>query len=210
MSRNRRLSGLVTCLAALLFLGVSACSSPVGLGERKTDPPATQRPAPFRDDDSVAGSPSALPAVTAEKGLPFHDNQSLPPGILLTVQLVHSVSDQDPGVNGAFVALVDAPVAVDGNILIPRGAEVAGRVESTQASSVKGIRGYVRLTLDSVRISGLDVPIQTSSLFAKADNGTSARNVSSTNIVRLEKGRRLTFRLTEPFYLASQSAQAGH
>ena len=62
----------------------------------------------------------------------------------------------------------------------------------------------VRLALESVHMGGVDVPVQTASLFAR--QGPAADISPST--VRLEKGRRLTFRLTEPVLLAPQRTQA--
>ena len=60
--------------------------------------------------------------------------------------------------NGTFEALVDEPVVVEGNKLVPRGHYCSGRVESARSSSVRRDRGYVRLALDSIRIGDVDLP----------------------------------------------------
>lgn len=115
----------------------------------------------------------------------------------------HPNSNQ-PGANGKFLALVDEPVIVEGTTVVPRGASVAGRIESTRFSTTKPNHGYVRLTLDLVDIAGRELPIRTSSLFARGNAGDlHARNTPA--VVSLEQGRRLTFRLTEPVYVVGQS-----
>jgi len=75
-------------------------------------------------------------APNSETGIPFHDPANLPAGTLLTVRLKNSISAENPGANGIFEAVVDDPVVIEGNRLVPRGATVVGRVESARASRV--------------------------------------------------------------------------
>jgi hypothetical protein len=89
---------------------------------------------------------------------------------------------------------------IDGNILISRGAVVTGRVESARTSNLKPNRGYLRLALESVNVAGVDVPVQTASLFVRQ----SPQDDGSGSLIRLEKGRQLTFRLREPVYAANR------
>jgi hypothetical protein len=67
--------------------------------------------------------------------------------------------------------------------------------------------GYVRLTLDSIDIAGKNTRLQTSSLFAR---GNPASQNAALGLITLEKGRRLTFRLTEPVYLALEQTSPSH
>lgn len=173
---------------------------------------ADQHQVPFHDGDASANSGMANSAASQENGpqtgLPFRDSQNLPVGTLLTVRLKDPLSADDSGTGSTFEAVVDKPVVVEGNTLVPRGASVAGRVESARASALEHTRGYVRLTLDEIAIAGHDLPIQTSSLFARA-NADGQQNhpgahPASVSTIHLEKGRQLTFRLTEPVYVVGQ------
>ena len=121
------------------------------------------------------------------------------------MRLKSPISPEDQGSTGIFTAVVDEPVQVDGNSIIPRGVMVSGRVESAGASQIKRNRGYVRLTLESIKIDGRDYSLQTASLFARGDPNGSAlpEGENAANAVHLEKDRRLTFRLTESVDLAS-------
>jgi len=205
MSRFRTLLGLMTWLALLAFLMDAGCSRPTGPngsdGSVATDP----HQVPFRETDGNAPadsnatpvSPVSDKSAKTDTGLPFRDPDNLPAGTLLTVRLKDPVSTDDPEARGRFEGVVDEPVMVDGNILVPRGANAAGRVESARSSKMKGST-FVRVTLDSIDIAGKDLHLQTSSLFAR---GNGARHSPAIDAITLEKGRRLTFRLTEPAYV---------
>jgi hypothetical protein len=119
--------------------------------------------------------------------------EELPAGTLLTVRLKTSVYASTSPSERSFEAVVEQPVVMDGNIIIPKGANVAGRVESAQTSRIKPNRGYVRLALQSVDIGDRRVAVQTASLFAReAPLGN-----EPISVIHLEQGRRLTFRLAE-------------
>jgi hypothetical protein len=201
----------------LLPLGCSrpAAPRPDGSGQ------ASQHRVPFKEGASASDAhPDDVSAAQNKNlrpgsGLPFGDLQSLPAGTLLTVRLKNPIAASHPDVVGAFDAVVDEAVLVEGNELVPRGASVAGRVESSGASELTRNRGYVRLTLDSINIGGRELPIQTSSLFvrARADQTQvpgSAAAQPVVPVVRLEGGRRLTFRLTESVSVASPLDTAVH
>jgi hypothetical protein len=209
----------------LALLWAAGCARPAGLQSNASAAPADQHQVPFHDRDGAPSRPGGASATqdngpNPESGLPFHDPQNLPAGTLLTVRLKDPISAENPGVrnpgtNGTFEAVIDEPVVVEGNNLVPRGVIVAGRVESAQASNLRRNRGYVRLALDSIHLSGANLPIQTSSLFVRGNAGDTSvlqghaqpaeapQSPASAAVIRLEKGRRLTFRLTEPVYVAA-------
>ena len=187
-------------LATIALSCAVACSRPTGV---PTSGRADESAAPFRPETSgdrdIAGS---QPALSQEKGLPFHDSEIVPTGTLLTVRLKGPITAGTSTTSSSFTAVVDEPIVVDGNTLLPRGTTVSGRIKSARISTVKPNQAYVRLALESVHLGGLDVPLQTASLFTR-------QNPESDDLIRLEDGRRLTFRLTESVYLGTQRAQIG-
>jgi hypothetical protein len=188
----------------LFLLCAVACTRPAGAPTDQS-PLENDRQAPFQQDgaspDSVSSENSETPANT----VPFHDSENLPAGTLLTVRLSNPVSAETSIASSSFEALVVEPVVVEGNVVVPRGAIVSGLVESVRSSQVKPSRGYVRLTLQSIQIGDSEVPLHTASLFAPQ-----APFHNAAPLVRLEKGRQLTFRLTEPAYTANQRAKLTH
>jgi len=186
----------------LLLLCAVACTRPAGT---PTDQSAldSDRQTPF-EQHAVTADP-VLPEnrETPPNALPFHDSQNLPAGTLLTVRLSNPVYAETSIASSSFEALVVEPVVAEGNVIVPRGAVVSGLVESVRASQVKPSRGYVRLTLQSIQIGDSEVPVHTASLFAPQATFHNA----APPLVRLEKGRQLTFRLTEPAYTSNQRAK---
>lgn len=197
-------------LVVLALLFTLACSRPVNVATENPGatpeapfqgtPPAESAPGP----NSYAGSLSS--ASPQSRSLPFHDEDNVPAGTLLTVRLRGALTADASVTNGSFEAVVDQPVVIDGGTVVPRGATVVGRVEAVRISKLKPQRGYVRLALQSVRMGDVDVPVQTASLFARQTS--SAASDSSHSTVHLESGRRLTFRLTEAVALNAQRTQA--
>lgn len=199
MSRFRRSVGLWP-IALALFATIS-CSRP---GEVPTaEGPAQADQAPFHND--VSGPIESGPAnANVAPVLPFHDSDHLPIGTLLTVRLKEAISDGTPGAPASFEGTLDEPVVIQGKTLLPRGSVVSGKVESFRTSKLNPARGYIRLTLESIQSDSLDLPLQTASLFVRA----TPQQHASISTIRLDKGHRLTFRLSEPVYLVTQRAQA--
>jgi hypothetical protein len=187
----------------LALLGTMGCERPTAV-QTADAAPAEQHPVPFHaapDASDVRSDGSQASQANRETELPFQDAKNLPVGTLLTVRLRSPILAENPGAKGTFEAVIDEPVVVEGNKLIPRGASVDGRVESAQTSNLSHNHGYVRLALDSIHLAGANLTVQTSSLFVKGS--ASAVLTSQAGVIRLEKGRRLTFRLTEPVYVAA-------
>ncbi|MFZ0278215.1 MAG: hypothetical protein WA254_23250 [Candidatus Sulfotelmatobacter sp.] len=132
------------------------------------------------------------------------------------MQLDDSLSTTNVHAGDAFTASVAAPLTVDGDTLVQRGAAVTGRIESSQSQAdtpglVPG-SGYFRLTLNAITIEGRQLAIQTSSLFARGQspNTRSANTPSDLRLdsVQVQKGRRLTFRLTAPLTVNDPKSMA--
>lgn len=220
MRQLRGPHGLKMWPILLALVWAAGCARPTGLQSDEGADRSDQHQVPFHDGDRAGSAgpgetqPTPDHSSNPDAGLPFHNSQNLPAGTLLTVRLKHPISTESPGNDGTFEAIVDEPVVVEGNRLVPRGATVSGRVESTRSSNLKRNLGYVRLALDSIHLSGGILPIQTSSLFVRGNSGDAAvpqRGVPPSDIpqnnaptlIHVEKGRRLTFRLTEPAYVSA-------
>ena len=214
MSRFRGPRGLTIAAIVLALLYASACSPPAGMQPSNGAAQADQPQVPFHDPDGKL-SPSNEPSgaqdnvLPPETNLPFREPQNLPAGTLLTVRLKNPISAENPEANRTFQAVVDQPVVIDGNRLVSSGTLVSGRVESARASSLKRNSGYLRLTLDSIDLAGSKLPVQTASLFVSGSAGQSrtpqsqrAADQTPATVIRIEKGRRLVFRLTQPLYVA--------
>jgi hypothetical protein len=176
-----------------------------------TSPVSTQK-LPFHSDDqhaaeSDAGRPLVPPDPKSDGGMPFHagtQTRLLPSGTLLTVQLNGSLSAAKVHAGDTFTASVAAPLAIDGETMVDRGSLVTGRIESEQSDAGAPALGYFRLILNGITVGAITVPLQTSSLFARGTLQPSSVS-SRSGSIRVQKGRRLTFRLTAPVSLPASS-----
>lgn len=192
-------AALAACAFAMLFAAFGCSRPDVVPGEPNSTQtelpvsslqPASDQTAPQLSRAGVHWPPSRRSATGNDVRA---DAQGLPAGTLLTVRLKTSVYASTSPSEGSFEAVVEQPVVVDGQTVIPKGVSVAGRVESAQTSRIKPNRGYVRLTLQSVDLGDRRVAVQTASLFAReAPLGN-----QPISVIHLERGRRLTFRLAD-------------
>jgi hypothetical protein len=208
--------GMTRFLQFRLVLGISCLILYVSLSEgcARSEPlhrsdsvsAASEQQLPFRPDtDQTSNSETTHPAVspdlTLTSALPFRtapQARILPSGTLLTVELKDALSTAKVRPGDIFMASVAAPLGIEGDPLIERGAAATGHVESVRSHAGSG---YFQLTLSAITVEGRHFPLQTSSLFAR---GTLQR----PDGVRVQKGRRLTFRLTSPLTLNDPNALA--
>jgi hypothetical protein len=114
------------------------------------------------------------------------------------VELVDALSTAKVRAGDTFMASVAAPLAIEGDARIERGTTATGHVESVRSQAGSG---YFQLTLSAITVEGRPLALQTSSLFAR---GT----LQQPDGVRVQKGRRLTFRLTSPVTLNDSNSMA--
>jgi hypothetical protein len=230
-----KLVSLIVWLAVCLAVSLTfACARPgdVHRTEAAADSSSSEQKLPFHQSPDHATDDSARPAVPPDRksgsGTPFpaaSHPRSLLAGTLITVRLDNSLSISKVRPGDAFTASLAGPLAVDGETLIERGTPVSGRVESAQPSvdrpGMSPDPGYLRLILNSMTVDGKALNLQTSSLFAKGTFQSSGLSSAYSSVpvrsggsdlrfrdLQVQKGRRLTFRLTAPVTFADPNAVA--
>lgn len=184
---------VVALMALAIFV---SCSKPTGVPDPST---RNGQKLPF---DREAGTKGISPSQSL-----VPPTRRLLEGASITVHLRNTYSSATARAGDTFQATLDAPVIVEEQPLIPRGAPVLGRVLDAQRATEGGRNpGYLRLALVSVGVGGKSIAIETSSIFAKGNaidehaSEVSADGVNRSDIV-LTPDRRLTFHLTQPIDL---------
>jgi hypothetical protein len=219
MARQRVRPGF-TLVLTLLFAGFCftlgcARSSTLHRNDLASDSTVATQNLPFHPNPDQATDESVHPAVPDAKPVsstPFPAAsrfRTIPAGTLITVRLQNSLSISKARAGDVFVASVAEPLTADGGTLIEAGTPVSGTVESAQASEngpgTTPDPGYLRLALNAITVDGRTIGLQTSSLFAKGSFQSNApQEVSSGGngmatqfkVFQIQKGHRLTFRLT--------------
>ena len=118
---------------------------------RRNPETATRNPENVMRPDPSA--PPSTPAVAA--------SGTLPAGTNLVIRMIEGVDSQTNRVGQTFRASIDQPVMVDGQTVIPRGADAVVKLVDAKASG--NLTGHADLTLalQSVRINGHYVEIDT-------------------------------------------------
>jgi hypothetical protein len=159
----------------------SASNAPPAPPPANTDP---DRPVLRRAPQS---SSSDAPPPTVAQAQPSDSNNSnapmptapqqpvpveLPAGTRITVRMIDSVDSQVARVGDTFRAAVDEPVSLNGNTVIPRGADVVAKlVEEDQSGKITG-RTTLKLVLSTVRVNDRNVDITTSDVVKESSSRT--------------------------------------
>jgi hypothetical protein len=113
--------------------------------------------------------PSPTQDNQSSQPLPFSGNQAIvvPKGTAIYVRLERTISSSTAQPGESFSAVLDEPLEVDGQTVVPQGTKVNGHVVAARESGRLHNAGYLRLTLSSLTVNGKEVAIQTSSIFVK-------------------------------------------
>jgi hypothetical protein len=149
------------------------------------------RRAPDSSSSSGNASSSSQPATVAQNSEAVYNNapmptppppppqMELPAGTKLTVRMIDSVDSQVARVGDTFRASIDEPVSVNGQTVIPRGADVVAKlVEDDQSGKISG-RTVMKLVLSTVRVNDKLVDITTSDVVKES----SSRGARSAGVI---------------------------
>jgi hypothetical protein len=121
---------------------------------RRNPETATRNPENVMRPDTSA--PPSAPAVAA--------SGTLPAGTNLVIRMIESVDSETNRVGQTFRASMDQPVMVDGQTVIPRGADAVVKLVDAKDSGKLTGRADLTLSLQSVSINGHFVDINTQTI----------------------------------------------
>ena len=149
----------------------SSSDSSSGPTLRRADPSASSdadadpdRPILRRNPENVMRPDDSAPSSTPSSPPPVAGIGTLPAGTNLVIRMIESVDSQTNRVGQTFRASMDQAVMVDGQTVIPRGADAV--VKLVEAKDSGKLTGHAELTLalQSVRINGHYVEIETQNI----------------------------------------------
>jgi hypothetical protein len=140
---KRNYNQAVKELPAAIPAPVLPAPAPVARVEPTDVTPAEPLPYPPMD--------SLTPAVPAK---PAKVSVTVPSGTMLTVRLLDTLNTDRNQSGDRFRASLEDPIVVDGNVALPRGTTVEGRiVEAQQAGRVSGV-AQLALELSQIQLPG--------------------------------------------------------
>src|SRR5215470_7008174 len=121
-------------------------------------PPPAPAPAPEsreRVQLMRPDTPPPAPAAPASRGI------MIPAGTVLNVRMIDGVDSETSQVGQTYQASLDDPIMVDGETVVPRGADIVAKlVEDKQSGKISG-RTELTLDLVSIRVNGRMVDLTT-------------------------------------------------
>ncbi len=127
-----------------------------------------ERPAPVMEESSpapaapVATAAAMAPAAPAPPPPPPPPVKvTIPSGTTMAVRLVDTVDSETSQQGQTFHATLDSPLAVEGDVVIPNGADVEGHIVTVQSAGKFAGQSLLVLQLDRIRAGSKYYNIQT-------------------------------------------------
>ncbi len=133
---------------------------------------APQRPA----DAPSQPAPPQQAASAPPPAPPEPQKVTVPSGTALPVRLVDTIDSATAQTGDTFHATLDAPIAVDGDVIIPAHYEVEGHVVNAQASGKFAGRALLDLQLDRIKVADKWYNIHTDDF--KQETGSRGKNTA--------------------------------
>ena len=123
----------------------------------------------LRFDSEAQGSPPSIPskqpsapsAVEKDEVAQSSPSVTIPAGTRISVRTIDSIDSTKNHVGYRFRASLEEPLWVDGNKVVPKGADVYGRLdESKETGSLAG-RSELKLELTGIVANGQTLPLVT-------------------------------------------------
>ena len=178
-------------LAAAAVLTVAGCSK-TATNEASNN---------AKEADTAKPAAAAKPAVAAKpaavaKAAEPTTMVTVPKGTAISAAVGQTLATDKNKVGDTFAASLITPVLVEGKTVIPKGAQVTGRI-------VKVKKHELKVTLASVVIRGKSYPLNTNSIVGpKSQTKNDAKHTDKTkankDVTLLAAKSKLTFKLAKP------------
>ncbi len=117
-------------------------------------PPPAQPPAKPAETPAAAAAQPPAPAAEAKR--------EIPAGAQIVVRMIDAVDSETDKLGQTYRASVDEPVVVDGQELIPKGADAVVKLIDDQRGGKLTGKTEIRLDLVSVTVQGRQIDVLTS------------------------------------------------
>ena len=105
--------------------------------------------------------PSVPSAIEKDEVAKSSSSETIPAGTRISVRTIDSVDSARSRVGDRFQASLEEPLFVDGTLVVPKGADVYGRLESSKETGTFTGRSELKLALTGIVVHGQTVPLVT-------------------------------------------------
>jgi len=149
-----------------------------GFAPRPRPEPNYSEPAP-RPAPNYAESAPTAPVRSTPAPVISGDRVSVPTGTRLTVRTIDSIDSDRNRVGDKFAATLDQPLYVNDVLVVPKGADVYGRLEEAKEAGHLAGKAQLRLSLTGIVINGQTYALSTGDyeLSGKSRTANTAKKV---------------------------------
>ena len=108
-----------------------------------------------------SGSLSSDSGMAENPGIKAGANVTIPAGTRIAVRTIDGIDSTKNHVGDRFQASLEEPLIVNGNVVVPKGANVYGRLAESKESGTFTGRSQLRLELTGIVVNGQTVPVAT-------------------------------------------------
>jgi len=105
--------------------------------------------------------PSVPSAIERDEVAESSSAVTIPAGTRISVRTIDSIDSTRNRVGSRFQASLEEPLWVDGNVVVPKGADVYGRLEGSKETGTFTGRSELKLELTGIVVHGQTVPLVT-------------------------------------------------
>jgi hypothetical protein len=100
--------------------------------------------------------PSAINEDEAAGSSPW---ETIPAGTRISIRTIDDIDSTQDRVGYRFQASLEEPLLVDGNVVVPKGADVYGRLEESKETGIFAGKSDLKLELTEIAVNGQTVPL---------------------------------------------------
>jgi hypothetical protein len=105
--------------------------------------------------------PSVPSSIEKENEVAPSSSVTIPAGTRISVRTMDSIDSTENRAGFRFQASLEVPLWVDGNLVVPRGADVYGRLDESKESGTFAGRSQLKLQLTGIVVNGQTLPLVT-------------------------------------------------
>jgi hypothetical protein len=134
---------------------------PSGLKSRRARREQEQLPPPLPAENIAASTPLPTPVPTPPPPPPTPVAVTVPQGTTLAVRLIDAIDSEHNQQGDRFRGTLDSPITLNGQVVIPAGADVSGQVTNAKSAAHFSGRSELALQLTRITVNGKTYELQT-------------------------------------------------
>jgi YMGG-like Gly-zipper len=105
--------------------------------------------------------PSSPPAIGEDEVAKSVPSVTIPAGTRISIRTIDAIDSTRNHVGDRFQASLEQPLWVDGNMVVPKGADIYGRLDESKETGTFAGRSQLKLQLTGIVVHGQTVPLVT-------------------------------------------------